>query len=185
MSHPVITDAESRMKKAVEAAKSEFGAVRTGKASPSLLEPVRVDAYGTQMPLNQVASISAPEPRLLVVQPFDRSLIEAISKSIQKSGLGLNPSSDGTLIRLPIPPLTEERRREMVKLVKKMAEDGKVALRNVRRDANDEIRALEKDGTMSEDDSRKMQAEIQKLTDKYIAGLDEAAAKKEKEVLEV
>lgn len=185
MAHAVIGEAEARMKKALDAARAEFTSVRTGKASPSLLDPVRVDAYGTQMPLNQLASISAPEPRLLVVQPFDRSLVEAISKAIQRSGLGLNPSSDGTLIRLPIPPLTEERRREMVKLVKKMTEDGKVALRNVRRDANDEMRRLEKDGELSEDESRKSQAEIQKLTDRYVAQLDEAAAKKEKEVLEV
>jgi len=185
MAHRVIADAESRMKKAVEAARTELTSVRTGKASPALLDSIRVEAYGTQMPLNQLASISAPEPRLLVVQPFDKGLVDVISKSIQKSGLGLNPGNDGTVIRLPIPPLTEERRREMVKLVKKMAEDGKVALRNVRRDANEEIKALEKDGDMSEDEARKSTAEVQKLTDKYVAQLDEAAVKKEKEVLEV
>jgi ribosome recycling factor len=185
MSHRVVVDAEARMKKALEAARAEFGSVRTGKASPGLLEPVRVEAYGTQMPLNQVASISAPEPRLLVVQPFDKGLLEAIGKAIQKSGLGLNPSSDGTLLRLPIPTLTEERRREMVKLVKKMAEDGKVALRNVRRDANDEVRRLEKNGEMSEDDSHRTLDDVQKMTDRYVALLDEAATKKEKEVLEV
>jgi ribosome recycling factor len=185
MPHTVIADVDSRMKKAVETARMELGSVRTGKASPNLLDPIKVEAYGTQMPLNQLASISAPEPRLLVVQPFDKGLVDLIGKAIQKSGLGLNPSNDGTLIRLPIPPLTEERRREMVKLVKKMVEDGKVALRNVRRDANDGIKVLERDGEMSEDESHKTQAEVQKLTDKYVALLDEVAAKKEKEVLEV
>ncbi|MDM7915017.1 MAG: ribosome recycling factor [Candidatus Eisenbacteria bacterium] len=180
-----IADAEGRMNKSIESLKNDLLAIRTGKATPSLLDTVRVEAYGSQMPLSQVASISAPQPRMLVVQLWDRSLQQAVLKGIQKADLGLNPSDEGELIRVPIPALTEERRNELVKKVKKLGEETKVAIRNVRRDANEEIKKLLKDGQISEDDSRRGVQDVQKLTDRSIETVDEILSRKEKEILEI
>jgi ribosome recycling factor len=173
------------MEGAVEALRREFSGVRTGKATPALLDTVRVDAYGSHVPLNQVASVSAPEPRLLVVQPWDRAMISPIEKALQTSDLGLNPSNDGKVIRVPIPALTEERRKEYVRLLHKMTEEGRVAVRQARKDANDEIKRRQKDGDISEDDARREQDEVQKLTDRFIHQMDELLKHKEAEVLEV
>ncbi len=173
------------MESAVEALRRDFSSVRTGKASPALLDIVRVEAYGSQVPLNQVATVSAPEPRLLVVQPWDRGMLGPIEKAIQVSDLGLNPANDGKIIRVPVPALTEERRREYVKLLNKMAEEGRVSVRHARKEANDEIKRRQKDGDLSEDDARREQDEIQKLTDRYIQQLEELLRHKEAEVMEV
>jgi ribosome recycling factor len=173
------------MERALEAMRREFTGVRTGKASPALLETVRVEAYGGHMPLNQVGTVSVPEPRLLTVQPWDRSLIKAIEKALQESDLGLNPSNDGSMIRIPIPALTEERRREYVRLLHKMAEEGRVAIRQARKDANDEIKQRQKDGELSEDAARREQDDVQKLTNQYVERVDELLKRKEAEVLEV
>jgi len=185
MSQEIMSSTEDRMQKSVEALKADLMSIRTGKATPALLDPVKVEAYGSTLPLSQVASITAPQPRLLVVQPWDKGTLGAIVKAIQKADLGLNPAEDGELIRLPIPALTEDRRKDLVKRIKKTGEEIKVGIRNVRRDGNEEIKKLEKDKTISEDESHRLQGEIQKLTDKYVAMVDEILAKKEKEVLEV
>jgi ribosome recycling factor len=185
MDHPLLTDAENRMKKTAEALRQELVKIRTGKASPALLSGLKVDYYGTMTPLNQVASITTPEARLLVIQPWDKSLLPKIEKEIQKSELGLNPVSDGIFIRLAIPMLTEERRKELVKLVRKYAEEARVAVRNVRRDANEHLKREEKDGKITEDDAKKHQARSQELTDKYIKIIDETLKKKEEEIMEV
>ena len=185
MSHAVVTKAEDRMKRSIEALKTELMAIRTGKATPALLDPVRVEAYNSVMPLSQVASITAPQPRLLVVQPWDKKMLSAIVRGIQKADLGLNPAEDGELIRLPIPALTEDRRNEMVKRVKKFGEVCRVSVRNIRRDANDEVKKLEKDHAVSEDEAGRLRDEVQKLTDRYVGQVDEVLAKKEKEILEV
>jgi len=182
---PSLQVARQKMEKAIEALRREFGSVRTGKASPALLDTVRVEAYGSHVPLNQVATVSAPEPRLLVLSPFDRANIKAIEKGIQESGLGLNPSNDGKLIRVPIPALTEERRREFVKVLHKMAEEARVAVRQARKDANDDIKKRQKDGEFSEDDARRQQDEVQKLTDQHIKQIDDLTKHKEAEVMEV
>ena len=182
MADPQLAAHEERMQKSVDSLKQELTAIRTGKATPALLDPVSVDAYGSPMPLSQVASISAPQPRLLVIQPWDKGLVQAILKAVQKADLGLNPSDDGQLIRVPIPALTEERRQEFVKKAKKIGEETKVSIRNIRRDANEDVKKQEKDSAITEDDSRRLQAEIQKLTDKHVA---EVLTKKEKEILEV
>ncbi|MDI6740594.1 MAG: ribosome recycling factor [Candidatus Edwardsbacteria bacterium] len=176
---------EHKMQKAIEVLKTEFAGIRTGRANPALLDSVRVMSYGNPTPLNQVASISAPEPRLLVISPWDRGLTGEIEKAILKSDLGLTPASDGKVIRLSIPTLTEERRKELVKVSKKMSEESKVAVRNIRRDANDEIKKLEKDKKISEDESTKAHEDTQKVTDKYVALIDEVLKKKEKEIMEV
>jgi ribosome recycling factor len=173
------------MEGAVEALRREFATVRTGKATPALLDTVKVEAYGSTVPLNQVASVSAPEPRLLVVQPWDRGMLGPIEKGIQTSDLGLNPANDGKIIRVPIPALTEERRREYVRLLHKMAEEGRVSIRHARKEANDEIKRRQKDGEISEDDARREQDEVQKLTDRYIQQLDDLLRHKEAEVMEV
>jgi ribosome recycling factor len=173
------------MEKAVEAIRREFGSVRTGKASPALLDTVRVDAYGSKMPLNQVATVSTPEPRLLLVQPWDKSLMSAIEKAIQSAELGLNPSNDGNVIRVPIPQLNEERRREMVRLLHKLAEEGRVAVRHARQEANKEIRSREQSHEIGEDLARREQDEIQKLTDEFIGRIDTLLKSKEEEVMEV
>ncbi len=185
MSAEIMTKAEERMKKSVDALKTDLMAIRTGKATPALLDPVRVDAYGSQVPLAQVASITAPQPRLLVIQPWDKKMVAPIVKGIQKADLGLNPAEDGELIRVPIPALTEDRRHDLVKRVKKTGEDIKVGLRNIRRDANEELKKQEKDHTISEDEARRLQTEIQKLTDKYVGTVEEVLVKKEKEILEI
>ena len=182
---PSLQKAKQRMEGALESLRREFAGVRTGKASPQLLDTVRVDAYGSKQPLNQVGTVSAPEPRMLTVQPWDRGLMKEIEKAIRESDLGLNPSNDGQIIRIPIPALTEERRREYVRLLHKLAEEGRVAVRLARKDANDEIKHRQKDEGLSEDDVRREQAEVQKLTDQYIAKVDEMLKHKEAEVMEV
>jgi ribosome recycling factor len=174
-----------RMEATLEHLKRDLAGLRTGRASLALLDNVRVDYYGTHTPLKQVANLAVPESRLITVQPWEPSQIKEIEKAIVNAGLGLTPSNDGKIIRLPIPPLTEERRKELIKVCKKYGEDTKVKLRAVRHEANDELKARQKDGKMSEDDLRKAQADIQKLTDQYTAKIDEALKKKEHEVMEV
>jgi ribosome recycling factor len=181
----VLKDAERRMKKTVEHVREDFASVRTGRASASILNRVSVNYYGTPTPLNQIASIAVPEPTLLVVSPYDKSSMQDVEKAILQSGLGLNPVNDGNVIRLPIPKLTEERRRELTRLVRSKAEDGRVAIRNVRRDAIEELRAFEKEGEITEDDLRRGQDETQKLTDRFVAETDEMLKVKEQELMEV
>ena len=181
----ITKETKERMESALEALRREFATVRTGKASPALLEHLRVEAYETQMPLEQLATISAPEPRLLVVQPWDKTLMGVIEKTIQSSDLGLNPSSDGTVIHVPIPPLNEERRKELVKILHKMAEEGRVSLRTARRSANDEIKVKMKSGDMSEDEGHRVLDEIQMLTDDHVGKVDALMKAKEEEVMEV
>ncbi|OUM88370.1 MAG: ribosome recycling factor [Bacillus thermozeamaize] len=176
---------KEKMEKTIETLKRELISVRAGRATPALLDRVSVDYYGTPTPVNQLANITVPEPRLLVIQPWDKGIIQEIEKAIQKSDLGLNPMNDGSVIRIVIPPMTEERRLELVKLVRKMGEDAKVAIRNLRRDANDEIRKQEKAGELSTDESRRKQDEVQKLTDQYIQEVDKLVRDKEQEIMEV
>ncbi|GLH63223.1 ribosome recycling factor [Parageobacillus sp. G301] len=185
MVQQVINTAKEKMDKAVQAFTRELATIRAGRANPSLLEKVTVDYYGVPTPIIQLASISVPEARLLVIQPYDKSVIKDIEKAILSSDLGLTPSNDGSVIRITIPPLTEERRRELVKLVKKYSEDAKVAVRNIRRDANDELKKLEKNGEITEDELRGYTDDIQKLTDDHIAKIDTITKEKEKEVMEV
>ncbi len=180
----VHKEVEEKMKKTVTVYKEELQGIRAGRANPALLDKITVDYYGTSTPLKQLASITAPEPRLLVIQPWDINLIPVIEKEILKSDLGLNPSNDGKIIRLPIPMLTEERRKELVKLVRKTSEDAKIAIRNTRREANDKIKKMEKDKEISEDERKMAEEEIQKITDKFIAEIDELTSKKEEELLE-
>ncbi|NLY66338.1 MAG: ribosome recycling factor [Tissierellia bacterium] len=181
----VHKESEERMKKTIEIYKEELKSIRAGRANPALLDQISVDYYGTRTPLKQVASITAPEPRLLVVQPWDVNLIPIIEKEILKSDLGLNPSNDGKVIRLPIPLLTEERRKELVKLVKKSCENAKISIRNIRRETIDVIKKMEKNKELSEDDRKAAENETQKITDKYIEMIDELTKKKEEELLEV
>lgn len=185
MANELLTSGEDRMKKAVQNLTKELSTLRAGRANPSLLEKIQIDYYGAPTPLNQLASISVPEARLLVVQPYDKSVIDEIEKAILKSDLGLTPSNDGDVIRIAIPPLTEERRAELVKLVKKYAEENKVAVRNIRRDVNDDLKKSEKNGEITEDELRRLTDEVQKLTDKYIAQIDKIVDEKEKEIMEV
>ena len=173
------------MEKSIEAVRREFTSVRSGKATPNLLDTVRVEAYGSKMALNQVGTVSAPEPRLLLVQPWDKSLLKEIEKGIQEAGLGLNPSNDGNVVRVPIPALTEERRKDMVRMLHKLAEEGRVAIRQIRQDANKEIKAKQGKHEVSEDDARRQMDEIQKLTDQHIKKIDDLLAHKEEEVMEV
>jgi len=180
-----LKDAKRRMQGAVAALGSEFASVRTGRASTALLDRVTVDAYGTRTPLNQLATIHAPEPRLLTIQPFDRTIMQSVEKAIMESDLGLTPNNDGQTIRLAIPQLTEERRKEMVRLVHKMAEEGRIAVRNVRRDVLNEMKRAEKDGGLSQDQLKSAQDEVQKLTDAEVKAIDELMARKEAEILEV
>lgn len=180
----IYKDCEHRMHKAVEVLQRELNSIRTGRASPSLLDRVQVEAYGVPSPLTAVASISVPEPRMIVIQPWDRRMIPAIEKAIQKSDLGLNPVSDGSVVRLAIPPLNEERRRELVKQVHKRAEEARVAVRNCRRDAVDELKKAEKASTLSEDEVKRGQDRLQKLTDSVIGQIDKIAQAKEREVME-
>lgn len=182
---PTYGEARAHMDKALEAMRREFGGVRTGKASPALLDMVRVEAYGSRMPLNQVASVSTPEPRMLIVQPFDKSLSKAIDKAIRDSDLGLNPTSDGNVIRVPIPALNEERRKELVKMLHRYAEDGRIAVRHARQDANKEIKRRKDAHELSEDEAKRETERIQKLTDEYIAKVDTLLKAKEEEVMEV
>jgi ribosome recycling factor len=180
----IFQETRDRMKKTLTALHNEFKRVRTGRASLNLLDGIRVDYYGTPTPLNQVASLSVPESRLIMIQPWDVSVIKEIEKAILKSDLGLTPSSDGKLIRIAIPQLTEERRKELVKVIHKIAEEHKIAVRNIRRDGNDLVKTLKKDSDISEDEAFKAQDEIQKITDQHIERIDEAYKEKEKEILE-
>jgi len=181
----ILKDSEEKMQNAVQAARRELASIRTGRANPSLLDRITVDYYGTPTPIQQMASVSVPEARLLVIQPWDKSALKEIEKAILSSDLGLTPNSDGSVIRIQIPQLTEERRKDLARIARKEAEDKRVAVRNVRRDANEALKHLEKDGTISEDDERRAQAQVQELTDKYIAEIDELLEAKEREILEV
>jgi ribosome recycling factor len=180
-----LKDAEQRMEKSLEALHKELAGIRTGRATPALVDRLHVDYYGAPTPLQQLANITAPEARLLVIQPYDRSAMGAIEKAIQKSELGLNPANDGTLIRIPIPPLTEERRKEFVKVVKQKAEAARVAIRNIRRDEVEHVRKIDKDGEVGSDEIDRGLAQIQKITDRFVARVDEIAHRKEQEILEV
>lgn len=185
MIQDVLKDSEERMHKGVDALRKEYASIRAGRANPSILDKVVVDYYGTPTPVNQLANISVPEPRILAIQPWDKSTLPSIEKAILKSDLGLNPSSDGTVIRLIIPQLTAEKRTEIVKTLKKKAEDARVAIRNVRRDANDHLKKLEKDHKASEDEVKRAQDDLQKMTDKLIKEIEHVLDVKEKEILEV
>jgi ribosome recycling factor len=181
----LLEDARERMVKSAEAAQHEFSTVRTGRASPALLDRVVVDYYGAATPLNQLSTISVPEARLITVQPYDKSSIKSIEKAINESDVGLNPSNDGNIIRLVVPELTEERRRELVKVVRHLAEEGRVAIRNVRRDTMHHLRELKTEGEASSDDEHRAEVELQKLTDARVSDLDNVLKAKEKEILEV
>ena len=180
-----LSEAKAKMKKSVEALSKSYQRVRTGRASLSLLDGVRVKYYGTPTPLKQVASLTIPDPKTIMIQPWDPSVLGEIEKAILKSELGLTPANDGKVIRIPIPPLTEERRKELVRLVRKMAEESRVAIRNIRRDANEMIKELEKEKEISEDEMHRAQDEVQKITDEFIKEIDGVCQEKEKEVLEV
>lgn len=180
-----LKDAENKMQKCVESTRGEFASIRTGRATPALLDRLHVEAYGASVPLKQVASVSVPDSRSLVITAFDRNTVGEIRKAIEKSDLGLTPNIDGSSIRLSIPPLNEERRKDLVKVVKKKAEDGKVAVRNVRHKIHDDLKTQLKDHKITEDDSKRLQDQLQKLTDKFIKDIDQLVASKEKEILEV
>ena len=180
-----IDDATRRMDKSVESAQHEFNTLRTGRASAALLDRIQIDYYGTKTPLNQLASINAPEPRLLTVQPFDPSSLPSIERTIQESDLGLTPSNDGKIIRLPIPQLTEERRKELVKVARQMAEEGRVAVRNVRRDLMHHLKELVVNGDVGDDEERRAEERAQKLTDEHVQRIDEMLKRKEAEIMEV
>lgn len=179
----LLADLERRMKGAVETLRHDLGGLRTGRASAALLDPVTVEVYGTSMPLNQLATVTAPEPRMLSVQVWDRSNVQPVEKAIRAAGLGLNPIVEGQTLRLPIPDLTEERRRELAKLAAQYAEKARVAVRNVRRDGMEALKAAEKKGRISQDEQKRLEGEVQKLTDRHIAEADKAAEAKEKEIL--
>lgn len=185
MTANTVKEAANRMDKALVALSHEFGGVRTGRASGGILDKVTIEYYGTPTPLKQIASVSAPEPQLLVVSPHDKSSLNAIEKAIRSADLGFNPSNDGVVIRVPFPPLTEERRKELVKLCRQYAEEARVAVRNIRRDANDHFKRMERDHEISEDELRRMEAETQKATDAHIAEIDEMVKHKEAEIMEV
>lgn len=185
MLNDVYKDVETQMQKTIDALTRELAGIRTGRASVNLLDGIKVEYYGTQTPLNQVATLSVPESSLIVIQPWDVSVIKTVEKAILKSDLGITPSNDGKVIRLAIPPLTEERRKELAKMVKKKAEEKKVAIRQARRDANDMLKMLEKDKEITEDERHTGQDQVQKITDKYSAKIDEVATNKEKEILEI
>ncbi|HHY06028.1 MAG TPA: ribosome recycling factor [Clostridia bacterium] len=181
----VFKEAEAKMKKTIEVLRRDFSTLRAGRANPALLEKIKVEYYGTLTPINQLANISAPEPRLLTVQPWDKSVLEEVEKAILKSDLGLNPSNDGNILRITIPQLTQESREELVKTIKKKTEEAKVSIRNIRREANDNIKCKEKDKGISEDIAKKAQDEIQKITDQYIKETERVCIAKEREIMEV
>lgn len=185
MDDTVFKKTEEKMKKAMEALKHELSKMRTGRASLSILDDVRAEYYGNLTPLNQIATLSVPDARTLAIQPWDHSAVQAIEKAIQKSGLGLNPVSDGKIIRVPIPALNEERRKDLVKVIRKHGEDCKVSIRNARRDSNEELKALQKGSKITEDDEHKGIEKIQKMTDDFIKHIDEALAHKEKDIMQV
>ena len=180
-----LEDLNKRMRGAVQTLKQEFSGLRTGRASVSLLEPVQVDAYGSNMPITQVGTVNAPEPRMLTVQVWDRGLVIAVDKAIRGAGLGLNPQVDGQLLRIPIPPLTEDRRKELSKIAAKYSESARIAVRNIRRDGMEHLKRLEKEHQMSEDEHKKMSEKVQQATDSHIKEIDEAYAAKEKEIMQV
>jgi ribosome recycling factor len=180
-----LKEAEDKMHKAVMVAREELAVIRTGRASPRLVERIDVDYYGSRVPLNQLASISVPEARMLVITPYDRNALGAVGKAIQSSDLGITPSDDGSVIRLTFPPLTQDRRKDLIRVVRERAEEGRVAVRNIRRHVKDELEHAEKQGEMSEDDLRRLEKDLQRLTDRYIAEIDEVTAAKERELLEV
>jgi ribosome recycling factor len=181
----LLADAKHRMARGVEAVKMEFTTVRSGRASVGLLDRIHVDYYGTSTPLSQLANVAAPEPRMITVQPYDKTAMKSIEKAIMESDLGVNPSNDGVVIRLPIPALTEERRRELVKLVHRLAEDGRIAVRNVRRDCMKDLKELAHDGEVGEDAEKRAEHDLQKLTDEHVHKIDELLKHKEAEILEV
>ncbi|PLS16707.1 ribosome recycling factor [Bacillus sp. M6-12] len=185
MPKQTVANTKDRMEKAIQAYTRELASIRAGRANASLLDRVTVDYYGAPTPINQLAGVSVPEARMLVIQPYDKTILGEIEKAILKSDLGLNPSNDGSVIRIIIPALTEERRKDLVKLVKKEAEEAKVAVRNIRRDGNDDLKKLEKNGEITEDDLRGYSDDIQKMTDQYISRIDDITKDKEKEILEV
>lgn len=185
MTKELFSQYEDKMKKAIESLRKDLATLRAGRATPALLEKVMVDYYGTPTPVNQVANVSVPEPRVIVIQPWEKTMVAPIEKAIMKSDLGMNPNSDGAIIRLNLPQLTQERRQELVKQVHKKSEDSRVVVRNLRRDANDAVKKLEKDKLVSEDEAKKAQDDVQKLTDKYIKEVDSVMAAKEKEIMEV
>ncbi|WP_033829197.1 ribosome recycling factor [Bacillus andreraoultii] len=185
MANQVINDAKDRMTKAIGAYTRELASIRAGRANASLLDKIVVEYYGAPTPINQLASISVPEARMLVIQPYDKSIVSEIERAIMKSDLGLNPTSDGSLIRIMIPALTEERRKELVKVVRKESEEAKIAIRNIRRDVNDDLKKQEKNKEITEDELRGYTDDVQKLTDEYIAKIDQLTKEKEKEILEV
>ena len=181
----IMSEARDHMDKTVKSLAHEFSTVRTGRASGAILEDIRIDYYGTPTPITQIAGIKTPEPQLLVIEPWDKTALKTIEHALQASDLGITPSNDGSVIRLPFPPLTEERRKELVKQCKHYAEEARVAVRNIRRDANGKLERAEKDAEISEDDMRRQEAEIQKLTDAHVAQIDEALKRKEAEIMEV
>ncbi len=185
MADAYFNEIESKMHKCVDAARGEFASIRTGRAVPALLDRLVVDAYGQSVPIKQVAGVSAPDSRTLLISAWDKGVVPAIRKAVEKSDLGLTPNVDGTVIRLAIPPLNEERRRDLAKLVKKKAEDGRIAVRNVRHRAHDELKAQLKSHQITEDDNKRMQESLQRLTDKYVKEIDELVEAKEKEIMEV
>jgi ribosome recycling factor len=180
----IHAEGNQRMQKTIDTLKKDLARIRTGRASPALLDGLTVDYYGSPMPINQVANISIPDARLIVIQPWEKSMLSPIEKAIQASELGLNPQNDGNMLRLPIPPLSEERRQDLFKNCKKIGEESKVAIRNVRRDANEKLKKAEKDKTVTQDESKKGLDEIQKLTDKFIKNVDDVLIAKEKEIME-
>ena len=181
----ILEDAELKMMKSVDFVQKEFATIRTGKASPALVENIYVDYYGTRTRLKELAGISTPQPRLIVIQPWDPTVLAEIERAIQKANLGITPLSDGKVIRIPIPELSEERRKDLSKVIKRMAEDGRVSVRNVRREANEEIKGVQKSGDITEDDMYRGEKEVQEKTDEYIVEIDKHLASKEKEVLEI
>ena len=185
MAPEMLNESESNMKKTIEAVKKDFASLRAGRATPALLDKIMVNYYGTPTPINQLANISVPEARLLVIQPWDKNAMADIERAIMKSDLGITPASDGSVIRLAVPQLTQERRTELLKVIKKKAEEGRVAVRNVRRETNEKLKSEQKEGTLSEDDLKRKQDEVQKLTDKYIKEIDVVLAAKEQEMMTV
>ncbi|MFC7441715.1 ribosome recycling factor [Laceyella putida] len=181
----VKSQAQDKMEKSIQVLKKDLLTLRAGRANPAILDKVTVEYYGSEMPINQTANISAPDPRTLVIQPWDKSVLSEIERAIMKAELGLTPTNDGNVIRITIPALTEERRTELVKVARKMGEEAKIAIRNVRRDANDELKKMEKNGEIPEDTSRRGQEEIQKLTDRFIKEVDQVVGDKEKEIMEI
>ncbi len=181
----IYKSSEEKMRKAIDAMEHEFSGLRTGRASVALIDGIQVDAYGSKMPLKQVATLSTPDSRTLMIQPFDKNMMASVEKAILASNLGMTPNNDGKVIRLNIPPLTEERRKDLVKMARKMAEDGRISIRNIRRSANDDIKKIEKDNEIAEDEREKAMKQVQDITDKYVKLVDELLGKKEKDVMEI